>query len=273
MTRQRLDQILVERGLAPSRQTAQALIMSGRVQVEGRTMEKPGVRVPADAGVSVAAGLLYVGRGGVKMAGALDAFNLDVAGLTALDVGSSTGGFTDCLLRRGAARVICVDVGRGQLDWKLRNDPRVTVLEGINARYLSPGDLPEACRLDLAVIDVSFISLKLVLPRIAPLLDERAPGAAAGSIVALVKPQFEVGRGKVGRGGIVRGRSLRREALAGIATFALSMGLGVSGMIRSPITGAEGNIEYFVLLHLSAGGLTAEEIEKNALTLTEEEPG
>ncbi|HEY3174686.1 MAG TPA: TlyA family RNA methyltransferase [Candidatus Polarisedimenticolia bacterium] len=276
MTRRRLDQVLVERGLAPSRQAAQALIMSGRVQVEGRTLEKPGTQVDPLVGVSVAGPALpYVGRGGVKLAGALDAFGLDVTGLAALDVGSSTGGFTDCLLQRGAARVVCVDVGHGQLDWKLRNDPRVTVLEGINARYLSPAELPEGWRPELAVIDVSFISLKLVLPRIAPLVGfeaDRAPAGARGSIVALVKPQFEVGRGNVGRGGIVRGRSLRAGALTGIASFALSMGLSVRAMIRSPISGAEGNIEYFVLLDSRTGGFKAEEIDENALTLTQEEP-
>lgn len=250
--------------------------MSGRVQVEGRPAEKPGTRVPDGAEVKVAGPALpYVGRGGVKLAGALDAFGLVVTGLEALDVGSSTGGFTDCLLQRGAAHVVCVDVGHGQLDWKLRNDPRVTVLEGINARYLSSGDLPVGCRLDLATIDVSFISLRLVLPRIPPLLDPegaRPAAGATGSIVALVKPQFEVGRGKVGRGGIVRSRNLRAETLAGVASFALSLGLGAGSMIRSPIAGAEGNIEYFIHLSLRTGGLTTEEIEKNALNLTQEEP-
>ena len=269
--KQRLDLALMERGLVPSRQVAQALIMSRRVTVDGRIQDKPGTRIDLDADVTVEApALSYVGRGGLKLAGALDTFRVDAAGLTVLDIGASTGGFTDCVLQRGAARVFAVDVGRGQIDWKLRNDPRVVVVEGLNARYLNPGDLPGfGGGVDLATIDVSFISLRLVLPKVAPIL---RPPPAPACILALVKPQFEVGRGKVGRGGIVRDSDLRREALAGIARFSLTLGLSVRGLARSPIAGAEGNVEYFAHLDTGAGGLTPEEIDNEATRLVREEP-
>lgn len=277
MTRSRLDQALVERGLAASRRSAQALIMAGRVTVDGAAASKPGARVAGEAEIRVTGPPLpFVGRGGVKLAGALETLGLDVTGLRVLDVGSSTGGFTDCLLQRGAAHVVCVDVGRGQLEWRLRNDPRVTILEGKNARYLSGEDLADGGPVQMAVIDVSFISLKLILPPVASLLSpprEEGAGGAAGSILALVKPQFEVGRGRVGRGGIVRSRELRREAVAGVAHFASSMGTSVAAVIRSPITGAEGNIEYFLHLVMRTQGLTTEEIDRHVSKLTEEEPG
>ena len=267
-TKRRLDQVLIERGLATSRQQAQALIMSGRVVVDGMPQAKAGSRVPADIAVSVTGAIHpFVGRGGVKLAGALDTFKVDVTGLKALDIGSSTGGFTDCLLQRGAARVLCVDVGHGQLDWKLRNDPRVTVFEGVNARYLPAGltgDLMGA--IDLAVVDVSFISLRMILPVIPPLLDART-----GRIIALVKPQFEVGRGKVGKGGIVRSPQLRFEALSGIGSFAREEQLGVIGCARASIAGAEGNQEYFIHLSVEPGGLTQEELEQHVSELTREE--
>lgn len=263
-TKSRLDQLLIERGLASSRQQAQALILSGRVIVEGMHLAKAGSRVPADIAVSVTGPLHpFVGRGGLKLQGALDSFRVDVAGMTALDIGSSTGGFTDCLLQRGAARVVCIDVGHGQLDWKLRNDPRVNVFEGVNARYLPPhllGGLVGA--ISLAVVDVSFISLKLILPVIPPLLSPRS-----GGIIALVKPQFEVGRGKVGKGGIVRSPRLRFEAVTGVALFAINEGLGVIGCAASPIAGAEGNQEYFIHLSVTPGGLTQGELEQHVLEL------
>ncbi len=285
--KRRLDVLLVERGLAHSRETAQGLIMTGRVAVDGRRVDKPGARVEEAAGVDVApTACAFVGRGGLKLQGALEAFDLEVTGLTAIDVGSSTGGFTDCLLRRGAARVFAVDVGRGQLDWSLRIDPRVVVCEGINARHLDAAHLPGlGAGADLAVVDVAFISLKLILLRLPPLLRrrqeagdaaaaagdpapvERARADVRGSIVALVKPQFEVGRGRVGPGGVVRDAARRGEAVAGVALWARAAGLGVAAMAPSPIEGAQGNREYFLLLRTAAGGLTPEEIEEHAFTL------
>lgn len=241
--------------------------MSGRVEVGGRVADKPGSRVASDAAVQVRGPIHpYVGRGGMKLAGALDAFGLDVSGLTVVDVGASTGGFTDCLLRRGAARVFAVDVGKGQLDWKLRSDPRVILREGINARHLTRAQLPGlGAGADLATIDVSFISLRLILPPVAALL---RPDDAA--ILALVKPQFEVGRGLVGKGGIVRDPRLRAQAVAAVGRHACEEGLGVAGMTRSPVAGAEGNLEYFILMRGRPGGLSPLEIEEHAARLAEE---
>src|ERR1700686_1531879 len=195
-TKTRLDHLLVDRGLAESREKAQALILAGHVLVDGQKAEKPCHSVPGDAQIELLERMPYVSRGGYKLAAALDHWAIDVEGRVCLDVGASTGGFTDCLLQRGAARVWSIDVGHGQLDWKLRNDPRVVVREGMNARYLRPEDFPEKFR--LSVCDASFISTTLIVPAIAPLL---TPG---GALVILVKPQFEVGRGEVGKGGIVR---------------------------------------------------------------------
>ena len=254
--RERLDRLLVERGLARSRERAQALILSGVVRVDGRPGAKPGTLVRREATLSVAApDHPYVGRGGVKLAGALDAFGLDPAGRVALDIGASTGGFTDCLLRRGAGRVYSLDVGAGQLDWSMRRDPRVVVLEGRNARYLKPGDLPE--KAEIAVVDVSFISLRLILPPLLPLLE---PGAPA---VVLVKPQFEVGRRDVGPGGIVRDPRLHVDALARVGEAASVAGFGVRAACASPLSGAEGNREFF--LHLVAGGEGLGAAERQAL--------
>src|ERR1700691_5987850 len=185
----RLDQLLVDRGLADSRERARALILAGQVQVDGQKSDKPGRSIAADSRVEVLERMPYVSRGGLKLAAALDRFAIDVTGQTCLDVGSSTGGFTDCLLQRGAAKVWAVDVGHGQLDWKLRNDPRVVVCEGVNARYLQPQDFP--CKFDLAVCDASFISATMLVPAIAPLL------IPSGAMIVLVKPQFEAGRGQV----------------------------------------------------------------------------
>lgn len=233
--------LLVQRGLASSRTLAQALVMEGRVSIEGRRVDKPGVRVEVSADLTVAgAARPFVSRGGLKLAAALDAFGIGAAGLTALDVGAGTGGFTDCLLKRGAARVYAVDVGHGQIDHSLRQDPRVTVIEKLNARFLEPRDLPGPA--DLAVMDVSFISATLILPRLPPLL-------RGGDVVVLVKPQFEVGRGDVGKGGIVRTPSLWREVLLGVSRGARESGMTPRGVIPSPITGAEGNREF--LLHLT----------------------
>ena len=240
----RLDLVLVERGLVPSREQARALVLGGRVRVAGLRVDKAGAAVDPAAAIDVEGGMPYVGRGGLKLAGALGRFGIEVQGQVAVDVGASTGGFTDCLLQRGAARVYAVDVGYGQLAWKLQSDPRVVRLDRVNVRDAAPGLLPEPC--DLAVIDVSFISLRLVL---GPALSLVRDGGAA---VALVKPQFEVGRGGVGKGGIVRDPALQRGVLAGLVDFAAAAGQAVLGWCESPITGADGNREFF--LHIGKGG-------------------
>ncbi|MGQ9921291.1 MAG: TlyA family RNA methyltransferase [Desulfobacca sp.] len=235
----RLDRLLVARDLAPTRERAQALILAGEVLVDGFPVTKTGALVSASANLTVkAAPFPYVSRGGLKLAAALDHFQLDVTGQVALDVGISTGGFTDCLLQRGAARVYGVDVGYGQLAWQLRQDPRVILLERTNIRHLPPEAIPE--KVDLAVVDVSFISLKLVLPQVLRFLK---PG---GKLVALTKPQFEVGKGKVGKGGVVRQESQRQEVVKEIQDFAQSVGLAVQGVLPSPILGPKGNQEYLL---------------------------
>jgi 23S rRNA (cytidine1920-2'-O)/16S rRNA (cytidine1409-2'-O)-methyltransferase len=237
----RIDRLLVERGLVATRERARRLVMAGAVLVADRPVTKPGAEVPDDAEIRLrAADSPFVSRGGEKLAGALDAFALDVRDRVALDVGASTGGFTDCLLQRGARRVIALDVGYGQLAWKLRQDPRVVVLERTNARRLAPDVLPESP--DLAVVDVSFISLATVLPAVATVLQ---PG---GTIVALVKPQFEVGRGRVGKGGVVRDPALRAGAVASVRTVAEGLGLSVGGEAESVLPGPKGNREVFLLL-------------------------
>jgi 23S rRNA (cytidine1920-2'-O)/16S rRNA (cytidine1409-2'-O)-methyltransferase len=244
-SRTRLDLLLTERGLTPSRERARAIILAGQVTVEGKVVSKAGTVVAADAVVAL---LLpdhpYVGRGGLKLAHALDAFHIAVAGREALDIGASTGGFTDVLLQRGAARVVALDVGHGQLDWRIRNDPRVVVIEGRNARFLAPEDLPGP--VDLVVIDVSFISLAQILPRVPAVLRPRA------DVVALVKPQFEAGRDEVGKGGIVRDPDVHARVIERVTEAAAAVGLGREAMTPSPITGAEGNREF--LLHLRAAG-------------------
>jgi 23S rRNA (cytidine1920-2'-O)/16S rRNA (cytidine1409-2'-O)-methyltransferase len=240
----RLDTLLVERGLAASRERARALILAGSVRVNGQPAPKAGTTVARDCEVTVATSdHPYVGRGGLKLAHALEAFGLAVDGAIALDVGASTGGFTDVLLQRGAAHVLALDVGHGQLDWKLRNDPRVTVMEHVNARYLAPYQLPEEARVfDIITIDVSFISLTLILPAVVPLLQPR------GDVVALVKPQFEAGRGEVGKGGIVRDEQVRSRVVDEVTAAADKLGLRRVALAESPIEGMEGNKEY--LLHL-----------------------
>lgn len=245
--RERLDVLVVERGLAASRERARALILAGQVRVDGAVVSKAGTPIDRDAGIELAQpDHPYVSRGGVKLAHALDAFAIDPDGAVALDVGASTGGFTDVLLRRGAAHVVALDVGHGQFDWTLRNDPRVTVLERINARALTDQQLPESFRrFDLITMDLSFISLGHVLPAVVPLLK---PGA---SVVALVKPQFEAGRAEVGRGGIVTDPAVQARVVEHVASSADSLGLRRVASIESPITGAEGNREFFLHLHRS----------------------
>ena len=242
MARVRLDSLLTERGLFASRTRAAAAVLAGQVHVgAGRARAaKPGQLVPADVEVSVAEGLPYVSRGGVKLGNALDALGIEVGGRRALDVGASTGGFTDCLLQRGAAHVVAVDVAYGELDWRLRSDERVTVVERVNARALEPGMLPYAP--DLIVIDVSFISLTKVLPAVL------ACAASGFDCLAMVKPQFELGRGRVGKGGVVHDPALRREAIASVAACGRELGAAVVGYAPSGLPGPAGNRETFVWL-------------------------
>lgn len=240
----RLDTVLVDRGLAGSRERARALILAGQVRVDGQPVTKAGAPVAAEAVVTVdRPDHPYVGRGGVKLAHALDVFGIAVEGRVALDIGASTGGFTDVLLQRHAARVVALDVGHGQLDWKIRSDPRVIVLERTNARTLTASDLPADTRsFDIVTIDVSFISLRQVLPVLPPLL---RPGA---DVLALVKPQFEAGRAEVGKGGIVRDPDVQARVVSEVTAAGESLGFRRAGMVESPITGMEGNREF--LLHL-----------------------
>ena len=233
--RTRLDVLLAGRGLAESRERAQALIMAGGVSVDGRRVDKPGAMVADDAAVTVEGpDLPYVSRGGLKLAHALDTFGLDVAGKVAIDVGASTGGFTDCLLQRAAARVYAVDVGRGQLHARLRADPRVVVMEETNARYLA--ELPE--RPSVATFDLSFISLLKVVPAIVPLL------AVPALAIALIKPQFEAGPKLVGKGGVVRRPEVRRQVVSTVLSGLASLGLPPRGLTTSPVHGRAGNVEY-----------------------------
>ncbi len=238
--KERLDRLLVSRGLAASREKAQALIMAGEVLVDGQKAEKPGQAVAVECRLEVLARPPFVSRGGLKLDAALDRFAIPVRGRVCLDVGASTGGFTDCLLQRGAARVHAVDVGSGQLDWKIRNDPRVVVHEKLNARYLRAEDIDDP--IGLAVYDVSFISVTLILPAAVPLLQ---PG---GEMVILVKPQFEVGKGQVGRGGIVREPELQEAACRRVDDAARHLGFETS-IMESPILGAEGNREFLLYAH------------------------
>jgi 23S rRNA (cytidine1920-2'-O)/16S rRNA (cytidine1409-2'-O)-methyltransferase len=246
----RLDTAMVARGLAASRERARALILAGRVRVGGVVVSKAGAPVTSDADITlIERDHPYVSRGGVKLAHALDVFAIDVTGRLALDVGASTGGFTDVLLRRGAARVVALDVGHGQLDWSIRSDPRVIVLEHVNARTLTPAELPEDARsFAMATMDVSFISARQVLPAIGALLD---PGA---DLVVLVKPQFEAGREEVGKGGLVRDAAVHARVVDEVTAAADALGLSRAGMTESPITGTEGNREFF--LHLRRDGRT-----------------
>jgi len=235
--KKRLDISLLDRKLAPSRQRAQALILSGRVLVNQEPMTKPGIRISEDDVVVIkGTDMPYVSRGGIKLAEALKQFQIDAAGRYCMDVGASTGGFTDCLLQNGAANVIAVDVGYGQLAWKLRQDPRVTILERTNIRYLTIDSVPFS--VDLAVIDVSFISLKIVVPAIRKFLKTGA------TVLALIKPQFEVGRNRIGKGGVVKDTALHEEITLSLSQFFETIGFRVHGVVPSPITGPKGNKEF-----------------------------
>jgi len=246
MTKQRLDKLMLERGLTISIEKARALIMAGQVVVGDHTVDKAGQQVEINAEIRLRGeNLPYVSRGGLKLRKALDEFGVDVTGLVAVDIGSSTGGFTDCLLQAGAIKVFAVDVGYSQLAWKLQQDPRVVSMERTNIRTVTPDQLDEEPV--LAVVDASFISLSKVLPATVGLLK---PG---GRVIALIKPQFEVGRGEVGKGGIVRDPSAHEKVVEGVRRTALDMGLTVAGLCESPITGADGNREFLILLQLPEG--------------------
>ena len=249
--KQRLDVLLVSRGLTESRTAAQKLILAGEVFIGENRSDKPGTLVAADAPIHIRKMLPHVSRGGTKLQAALNAFALDVTGFVCADVGASTGGFTDCLLQRGAARVYAIDVGYGQLDWKLRRDPRVVVMERTNARYVTA--LPEP--IDLVTLDASFISLTLLLPAAMGWL------TAEGQVVVLVKPQFEAGRDQVGRGGVVRDVAIHAEVLQRVLTWANEHGLRPLGLIRSPITGPAGNVEFLAWLQRSTTPGQADPIE------------
>jgi 23S rRNA (cytidine1920-2'-O)/16S rRNA (cytidine1409-2'-O)-methyltransferase len=258
--RQRLDVALATRGLAPSREKAARLILAGSVLVDGRRVDKVGALVGRDARLVVEAPPRFVSRGGEKLAHALDVFGVDPRGLVCLDVGASTGGFTDCLLERGASRVYAVDVGHGQLDAKLRADGRVVVMERTNARRLLPDAF--APRPQLATVDVSFISLEKVLPTVLAAL------TADGQVVALVKPQFEVGKGRVDRGGVVRDIAERRSVLGRVARFAILAGAHIRGVTASPLRGPKGNREFF--LWISRTGRTMSDLQAAIARVTEE---
>ena len=242
MTKERIDKLVVDRGLAESRSRAQAMILAGQVLIGTERVDKPGRMVSSDSEIRIKGeALRYVSRGGLKLEAALGEFKVDPAGKACIDVGASTGGFTDCLLKHGAARVWSVDVGHNQLDWRIRSDPRVVAIEGVNARNLSPGRFP--VRFDLAVIDVSFISLTKIIPAVRGVITDTA------DIIALVKPQFEVGKGEVGRGGVVTDPAKHLRVLREVIRSARSEGFSVINVMASPILGAEGNREF--LLHLS----------------------
>jgi 23S rRNA (cytidine1920-2'-O)/16S rRNA (cytidine1409-2'-O)-methyltransferase len=249
----RLDQLLVQRGLFASREAARRAVMAGSVEVEGRRVDKPGTAVRQEARIEVAAREPFVSRAGRKLAAALDHFAVDLsalnwAGLVCLDVGASTGGFTDCLLQRGAARVYAVDVGYGQLDQRLRNDPRVVVMDRVNARLLPPDALPEPC--GLITVDVSFISLLKVVPALLPHLSPGSPGSPQGLLLPMIKPQFEAGRGAVGKGGILRDEAVRRRVIEECAAGIADLGLEPLGVFDSPVAGSGGNREAFALFRL-----------------------
>lgn len=243
MKRERIDKLLVDLGLAESRTKAQAMVMSGVVLVDEQRIEKPSAAVSPESKIRIKGGddpaTRYVGRGGLKLEAALREFQIEVIGLRCLDVGASTGGFTDCLLQHGAAQVIAVDVGTNQIDWRLRNDERVEVRENVNARYLKPEDYDR--KFDLVVMDVSFISATKIFPAIVPLMSEDS------RLITLIKPQFEVGRGEVGKGGIVRDPEQRERVIEEVGSAAAALGLRQLNIIPSPITGADGNVEFLAL--------------------------
>src|SRR6266567_4070730 len=248
MKGERIDKLLLKRGLAESRSKAQAMIMAGVVLANEQRVAKPSDIVASDALIRLKGAddpaSRYVGRGGLKLEAALREFNINVKDCICLDIGASTGGFTDCLLQHGARRVVAIDVGHNQIDWRLRNDPRVEIRERVNARYLTPDDFPQ--QFDLAVMDVSFISAAKVMPAIVPLL------TSAGRAITLIKPQFELGRGEVGKGGIVRDPEKHTRVIEAVNRAAYVLGLQVRGVIESPIRGADGNVEFLALYEKSA---------------------
>jgi len=251
MPKIRLDVLLVERGLAESRAKAQAMIMAGQVRVADQVALKPATPVDSESALTVDSGPRFVSRGGEKLDAALEAFAIDVKGFVCADVGSSTGGFTDCLLQRGAAKVYAIDVGKGILHWKLRNDPRVMVMEETNARFVE--SLPE--RIDLVTVDASFISLKVLLPTIKKWINEKT------SLVCLIKPQFEAGKKDVSRGdGVIRDPEIHRQVLLDVLTFAQNEGLGIRGLIRSPLLGPKGNAEFLAWMDLNGIRASLEEL-------------
>lgn len=251
--KKRLDILVTERGLVESREKAKTLIMAGQVYVDGQKADKPGDTFSEDAAVEVRGkGLPYVSRGGLKLEKAMREFGLQLQGCTCMDIGASTGGFTDCMLQNGAQRVYSVDVGYGQLAWSLRTDPRVVNLERTNARYLTREQVPE--EIDFFSVDVSFISLTLILPAVRPLLAEH------GQAVCLIKPQFEAGREKVGKKGVVRDKAVHEEVIEKIRSFALENGFSVLGLTFSPVKGPEGNIEYLIYLERSEAPSQGEQV-------------
>jgi 23S rRNA (cytidine1920-2'-O)/16S rRNA (cytidine1409-2'-O)-methyltransferase len=268
MPKVRLDVLLVERGLAESRAKAQAMIMAGQVRVAGQVSLKPGTTIPADSAVTVDSGPRFVSRGGEKLDAALEAFDIAVSGLICADVGASTGGFTDCLLQRGAAKVYAIDVGKGILHWKLRNDPRVVVMEETNARFIE--SLPEA--VSLVTVDASFISLKILLPVVKKWFGPNPPippslegkgGIGGLGIIALIKPQFEAGKKDVSRGdGVIRDPEIHKQVLLDVLGFAQKEGFQIRGLIKSPLLGPKGNIEFLAWLNLVSAETTSEELSQ-----------
>src|SRR5215216_153313 len=266
----RLDVLLVERGLAESRAKAQALIMAGQVRVADQVTLKPATAVAGDSVLTVDSGPRFVSRGGEKLDAALEVFAIDVTGLICTDVGASTGGFTDCLLQRGAAKVYAIDVGKGILHWKLRNDPRVVVMEETNARFVEA--LPE--QVSLATVDASFISLKILLPvvkrwlapRQFPPFSQKMGGEKEGDIIALVKPQFEAGKKDVSRGdGVIRDPEIHRQVLTDVLTYAREQGFAIQGLIKSPLLGPKGNAEFLVWLNFVAASEDVDELVKRVI--------
>lgn len=265
--KERLDVLLVQQGFFESREKAKRVIMSGVVFVDGQRVDKAGTQVPDDADIEVkGATCPYVSRGGMKLAKAIKEFNIDLADSRCMDMGASTGGFTDCMLQNGAAKVYAVDVGYGQLDWKLRNDDRVINMEKTNIRYMEVEAIEDV--IDFISIDVSFISLTLILPVAEKLLKE------SGKLVCLVKPQFEAGREQVGKKGIVKDKAVHREVILKVADFSRTLGFSIDGVTFSPMTGAKGNIEYLLYMSKeSSSSLNEEEVEKIADSVIEEAHG
>ena len=257
--KERLDVLLVNKGFFSSRERAKTAIMAGDVYVNGGMSDKAGTKIDEEAEITVKNDQCpYVGRGGYKLAKAIGTFGLDLAAKTAMDIGASTGGFTDCMLQNGASKVYSVDVGYGQLDWKLRNDPRVVNMEKVNVRYLEPDTIPD--RMDFVSIDVSFISLKLIFPVVRELLKK------GGELVCLIKPQFEAGREQVGKKGIVRDRDVHRQVIENVIIYAVSNGLKPEELTFSPMTGAKGNIEYLLrAVNVPEGSFCDSEISKETI--------